>query len=286
MQDDPSDLTSEAATPPHAPLKLPGDVVETSKAERLRFITEIANRDGSVSVEALTDALAVSRMTIHRYLDELQQRGVLRKVRGGASVLRSANYESDLVYRQQASVREKQQIALAAADLASEGDVVIIDDSTTALAVLPHLVDSVPMTIITNFLLVMEQLADSPDVKLVAVGGEYIPRYRSFHGVLGERALGELYADVLFASTSALRGSHLYHQDQRVVETKRAMMRAARARVLLMDHTKLGFGALHRLGSVADFTHVVVDARAEARALEQIRDTGVQLIVASSTSDT
>lgn len=94
--------------------------------------------------------------------------------------------------------------------------------------------------------------------------------------------MSELYADVLFASTSALRGLNVYHQDQRVVVVKRAMMAAAQRRVLLMDNTKIGQGALHRLGSVTDFTHVVVDENADPALVATISEAGVEVIVASS----
>jgi len=253
-----------------------------SKSARLAFMADTVNRDGAVTVEVLANQLEVSRMTVHRDLDELQRRGVLRKVRGGASAHRSAQFESDLPFRSMSAVREKQAMARTAAVLASEGDVVIVDDSTTALEVVPHLVRRAPITVITNFLLVIQAVEGRPDTSLIALGGEYIPRYRAFLGRVCELALYELYADVLFASSSALQGLDVYHQDQRVVAVKRAMMRASRRRVLMMDHTKIGHGALHRLGSVAEFTHVVVDAEVDDATVKGLSDAGVEVLVAPS----
>ena len=251
-----------------------------TKSGRLDFIAETVNRDGFVTVDGLAEVFAVSRMTIHRDLDELQRRSVLRKVRGGASAHRSAQFESDLPFRSKSAMAEKKAIAKAAATLASEGDVLIIDDSTTAFEVLPHIVGTVPVTIITNFLPVIQEVGGRPDVNLIALGGEYVPRYGAFLGLVCEKALSELYADVLFASTSALRELDVYHQDQRVVSSKRAMMRAAQKRVLMLDHTKVGQGALHRLGSVAEFTHVVVDDQVDPAVVNTISEAGVEIIVA------
>jgi DeoR/GlpR family transcriptional regulator of sugar metabolism len=252
----------------------------TNKAERLAYITNLVNQEGFVGVDALADELGVSRMTIHRDLDELQRLRVLRKVRGGASAHRSTQFESDLLFRARSSVNEKRQIAAVAAELISEGDVVLLDDSTTTLEVVPFLENYTPLTVITNFLQTMQRLANAPEINLIALGGEYENRYQAFLGMICERTLADLHADILFASSSALRGTDVYHQDQSVVTAKHAMIRAAEKRVLLMDSSKIGQSALHRVCSVTDFTHVVLDEQADEATRRLIEETGVELIIA------
>jgi len=251
-----------------------------TKAERLEYISTAVRRDGFVNVEDLVGALNVSRMTIHRDLDELQGLGTLRKVRGGASAQRSTQYESDLLYRSNSAVEEKKRIAAVAAELANDGDVVIVDDSTSALALIPHLAQRDPMTIITNCLPAMQQVSAHPHIDLIGLGGHFISRYASFLGMICEDNLKGLFADVLFTSTSSMRNNVLYHQDQRVVRTKRGMMDAAQRRVLLMDHTKIGQGALYRLGDVSDFTHVVVDDGVDPALIKQLRELGATVLTA------
>lgn len=272
MTDAPQDQSADAAV---------GGLRVPTKAARLDLISEIVNQRGFVSVDDLTEQLGVSRMTVHRDLEELQRLSLLRKVRGGASAHRSTQFESDLQFRAMSAIEEKQKMARVAAELVSEGDVVIVDDSTTVLAVVPHLVTRAPLTVITNFMPAMQQLSNHPDVNLIALGGEYTPRYQSFLGVMCERSLSELYADVLFASTSAVRGLDLYHQDQRVVTAKRAMMKAAQRRVLLMDHSKIDHGALHRLGSIDEFTHVIVDDQVDPAVVRLFEEANVTVLVAS-----
>ncbi|MGO4689971.1 DeoR/GlpR family DNA-binding transcription regulator [Glaciibacter sp. 2TAF33] len=252
-----------------------------SKAARLNLIGEVVNQRGFVSVDDLTEQLGVSRMTVHRDLDELQRMSTLRKVRGGASAHRSTQFESDLQFRAMSAVEEKRKMARVAADLVSEGDVVIVDDSTTSLEVVPHLVTRPPLTIITNFMPAMQQVSNHPDINLIGLGGEYAPRYQSFLGMMCERSLADLYADVLFASTSAVRGLDLYHQDQRIVTAKRAMMQSAQRRVLLVDHSKIDHGALHRLGGIDEFTHVIVDDKVDASVIKSFEEAGVTVLVAS-----
>ncbi len=253
------------------------------KAARLHHITESVREHGFVTVDALAAELEVSRMTIHRDLDELQGDRVLRKVRGGASAERTTTFESDFEYRANAVLAEKRAIARAAAVYANDGDVVVVGDSSTTSHVVPYLLKLENITVVSNFLPVMEMVSRVPGAALIGLAGQFHPQYRSFLGLLCEQALATLYADVLFASSSALLGTEVFHQDELIVKVKQAMIRASKTRVLMLDHTKLGHGALHRVGPVTDFTHVVVDADADPQAVAQIRDAGVEVVIAERT---
>lgn len=251
-----------------------------SKGARLNYINERVRAVGFVAVDDLVDELEVSRMTVHRDLDELQSIGALRKVRGGASAHRSTQFESDLQFRLNAETEEKQRIASVAAQFANDGDVILMDDSTTALGLIPHLEERAPFTVITNFLPVLERLSANPQMNVIGLGGQYIARYAAFLGMICEENLGALFADVAFISTSSMRNGVLYHQDQQVLATKRAMMEASDRRVLLMDHTKIGQAALFKLGDISDFTHIVVDDKTDDSVVSMIRDHGVDVVVA------
>jgi len=259
---------------------LTGHVGNRSKAARLNHITETVRQQGFVAVDALAETLAVSRMTIHRDLDDLERARVLRKIRGGASVERTTTFESDYDYRANALLMEKRAIAAAAAGLANDGDVVVVGDSSTTTHVIPHLRQLENITVVSNFLPVIEEISHEPGLNLIALGGQFSPQYRSFLGLLCEKSLAEIYADILFVSSSAVLGTEVFHQDEPVVKAKQAMMRASRRRVLMIDHTKLGRGALHRVGSINDFTDVVVDEHSDPVLLDAFREVGVNVIVA------
>lgn len=281
MSPTPTDIGADTA-PTDDTGTLPGS---RGKAARLHHIRESVRQLGFVTVDALAAELRVSRMTIHRDLDELQNDRVLRKVRGGASAERTTNFESDFEYRANEMLAEKRAIARAAAVFANDGDVVVIGDSSTTSHVVPHLLKLENVTVVSNFLPVIDMVGQAHGASLIALGGQYHARYRSFLGLLCEQALKNLHADVLFASSSALMGTEVFHQDELIVKVKQVMLRSSRTRVLMLDNTKLGHGALHRVGPVTDFTHVVVDEQADPQAVAQIRDTGVDVIIAKLTAE-
>ncbi|TIL68527.1 MAG: DeoR/GlpR transcriptional regulator, partial [Mesorhizobium sp.] len=81
---------------------------------RRQGVMDFLMEAGTASVEDLAARFGVSKMTVHRDLDELEENGFLRKVRGGASIQPSGLFESDFRYRQKQAVGEKLRLAAAA----------------------------------------------------------------------------------------------------------------------------------------------------------------------------
>ncbi|MFV0253196.1 MAG: DeoR/GlpR family DNA-binding transcription regulator [Beutenbergiaceae bacterium] len=255
------------------------------RAQRQRSIADLVRARGFVSVEELVGELGVSRMTIHRDLDELVGRQEIQRVRGGASAERSATFESDFSAREIECRAEKLAIARTAATLINEGDALILGDSSTVALIAEHMAAFDQLTVITNSAPVLDAVANADGVHLVCLGGDFDRRHRAFLGLLCEQALTSLHADTLFVSSSALMGGSVMHQDERIVRVKQAMMRAAATKVLLLDHTKIGAGAVHKVASTVDFDYVIVDDRTDPGHVAELRDLGVTVLVAPVTDE-
>jgi DeoR/GlpR family transcriptional regulator of sugar metabolism len=237
---------------------------------------------GSVSAAELAERFGVSLMTIHRDLDELERQGIVRKYRGGVTAQPSGVFESNVAYRMKSMQHAKDAIAERAAALVEPGMAVMLDDSTTALALARRLVGITPLTVVTNFLEAMNLLARERDIRLMALGGDYDPLHDSFLGMSCVDAIESLRVDLCFVSTSAVSAGYAYHQEQHIVSVKRAMLAAASRNVLLLDHTKLGRVALHRVAPLEVFERVVVDDGADAEALRELDEHKVAYEVATS----
>jgi DeoR/GlpR family transcriptional regulator of sugar metabolism len=251
-----------------------------SAVDRQSLIRDRVHSEGSVTVDQLVSALGVSRMTVHRDLDMLETEGVLRKVRGGATALRSSLFESDFPYRLTASVAAKEAIGRAAARFVEGGQAVVCDESTTTLAALRAIDASEAITIITNCFPTMQYVNESTKHRLIGLGGDYVTSYQAFLGIMCEQAITNVFADVLLASCSAVRGGSTYHQDQQIVAVKRAMIRSASTRLLLLDSSKVDVGALYHLGEIRDFTHLITDDGTPETFLDQVRESGLKVVVA------
>jgi DeoR/GlpR family transcriptional regulator of sugar metabolism len=253
--------------------------------ERRESIRSRVVDEGFVRIEELAADLEVNPMTIRRDLDFLQGQGWLRKVRGGATAQPSSVHHGDVRHRSRAMAAEKEQLARCALGAVRPGQALMLDDSTSAHALAALLPERAPLTVITNFLPILQTLAGSPGIDLICLGGAYYPAYEAFLGLRTVDGIASLHADHLFMSTTAVTRGHCYHQSQETVHVKRALMQACDRRTLLVDHTKFTRRGLHQLAPLTAFDRVVVDAGTTPAQLAGLRDLGVDVRVAEAGDD-
>lgn len=249
--------------------------------DRQRAIAEYVLGEGSVEIGALAERFDTSLMTVHRDLDELESRGLLRKSRGWVTAMSSSRVEASDVYRQGQQEHEKDLLAAAALEHISPGQSVFLDDSTTTARLGPLLVGRTPLTVITNYLTLMDALAPVRDVTLIGLGGRYTSWSSSFLGSVTTTAVRALRADLFVMSTSAIVDGTCFHHTQETVDVKRAMFESAARRILVVDHTKFERRALFALARVDEFDTVIVDSGISPERLGELRDSGVDPIVVS-----
>ena len=92
--------------------------------------------------------------------------------------------------------------------------------------------------------------------------------------------IAEIRADALFMSSSAISTTDVFHQEERIVALKRAMVKAATKRYLLVDHSKLGRVALHKIVSLDEFDLIITDAGADESILAAWDSAGIRYLVA------
>ena len=114
--------------------------IVNSRRER---ILETVRNGGDVSVNSLSEQLQVSPLTIRRDLQYLEEHKLLERFYGGA---RTGNAE---VPRQNSRELRKERIARYAASLVEDGDSILLNTSSTALAMVKY-ITSRNVTIITN----------------------------------------------------------------------------------------------------------------------------------------
>ena len=249
--------------------------------DRRHRILDLLMDKGSVTVEELAATFGISRMTVHRDLDALAAEQLIRKVRGGATVESSLLFESDYRWRVKVAVAEKQAIARAAAELIEPGQAILLDAGTTVGAMIPFLVERRPLTVITNNLAIIQALATTDRITLVALGGRCDRRFNGFFGLLTDQMVGSLRADLAFMGATSLDGTTCFHPDQEIVKTKRAMLASARQAYLLVERSKFGQTALNVLAELSAFAGVITGTGLAPAHRRPLDEAAIRLIEAA-----
>lgn len=140
--------------------------------DRRDLIAEELRRRGRVSVRNLAAAHDVTPETVRRDLIELEERGELRRVHGGAVALERALVESAVAERSGHMAADKARIAAAAvAHFPADGGTVLVDAGTTTGALLHVFPTDRRLTVVTNDVSHALALAPIPTVTVIVVGG-------------------------------------------------------------------------------------------------------------------
>lgn len=266
--------------------QVPPDSRQTRQLARQQAITDVVIAEGTVRIEQLVERFGISLMTVHRDLDELENRGILRKGRGVATATSTSLIESSDVYRSSRQSEEKEALALAAMEFVEPNQAIFLDDSTTVMHMAKHLPAKAPLTVITNVLTLINELSGARGITLLALGGEYYNWCSAFMGRMTTDAIANLRADTAIMSTSAITDDIAFHQTVATVDTKRAMFDSAKTRILLADHTKFERRAVHAIVPLARFDIVIVDSGTRAEHVKRLRAQGINVVVAPTAGRT
>jgi len=250
-----------------------------SESRRIHILEQIRRSpDGVVSVAQLSQALAVSEMTIRRDLDWLAERRILARVHGGAVAYPGAPSEPAFGDRLNDFNPQKQAIGWAAAQLVQDGERIILDAGTTTRQVARHLAERKGLTILTNNLVITQELADLPEFSTILLGGQLKHRELCTVGEMVKDALCMFKVDRCFLSALGFDLQGAYDPDLREVEVKRAMLQASRKVILVADSSKFGVSALVRIAPLSAIHQLVTDDNLPPAALSALEAAGLEVI--------
>jgi DeoR/GlpR family transcriptional regulator of sugar metabolism len=243
---------------------------------RQKILMHLRQRE-TASVEQLAGLAGVSKMTIHRDLDRLAERQMVRKIRGGATLLPSVVFEADHTFRKSLCGAAKRALAGRIGELIEPGMAVFLDDSTTTAALLPSLREKRPLTIITNALGLINALVREEEISVTGLGGEYSAIADGFFGLVCEASVSRLRADLGVFSTAAVQGASAYLHDPEIVRAKLAMMAASDETVLAFDSSKFGKSAFNLFSPLVNFDRVFLTGTGETERIAVLRKAQVPL---------
>lgn len=236
--------------------------------QRKRTIVElVSDRDGC-SVEELAAELDVSKATIRRDLDDLEEERLVERSHGGAVPVTAVGREQTYVQKEVQNLEAKTAIGERAATEIHDGQVVFFDSGTTTMQVAKRAPTDVAFIPVTNSpLLALELGKDANDVKLT--GGTLRHRTRALVGPSAETFLDRTNFDLLFLGTNGITGDgSLTTPNEDEARMKELMVESAERVVLVTDETKFGERSFVQFAALSDVDVLVTDAEPTGEVAE------------------
>ncbi len=214
---------------------------------------------------------------MRRDLNELQDRGLIERIHGGAAHL-SDDVEPLRPLREVAFADEKRRIGQAAVAHVADHSTVLILGGTTTEAMLPYLASVRGLTVLTNSLMVVNRLSQISEIEIIVLGGLLRRTEMSLLGHLTIAGLDEFGIDQVFSGAFGIdpeigvTGTNLSE-----TQTDRSLASSARELIMLADHSKLTQRGPARLVPTSAITTLITDDEADPGVIERFRSAGVNV---------
>lgn len=239
--------------------------------ERYTIILDRVKQNNSVTLTELCELLGVSESTIRRDLTVLDEKGMLKKVHGGAISVddRPLNLvERDVEAKSKLFTEEKTAIARYAASLVDDGDLVFIDAGTTTEKMIDFLPDK-NVIFVTNAFVHAQKLVrrgfkvyiPAGELKVTTeaiVGAECVSSIKSYN-----------FTKCFIGANGISLTAGITTPDRNEASVKSAVVENSRDVYILADHSKFGQVSaitFTQLGRVKIITDKLQDKKYLAKA--------------------
>jgi DeoR/GlpR family transcriptional regulator of sugar metabolism len=249
------------------------------QAQRQLKVQELFANEEFVNFEDLCERFNASKSSIRRDLIELEAKGVLRRVHGGAISLQTRDEMLDFKRLSVSSRDEKVRIGKVAASLVKDGQTVILGGGSSVAEVAKNLSDRL-IQIVTNSIPVAEIFWDSRQAEVTLTGGYLYPRLGVQIGPICERMLNNVSADILIMGIGGVTASGISDSNSLNVESIRAMIRAAHKVVIVADRSKFGRDSMIHVAPLSDIDQIVSDKDLDPEFQQMLKNNDVDCTLA------
>ena len=176
------------------------------EVERFEKIMEYLREKKTAPVNVLAKRLFVSEATMRRDLSELERKGLVKRLHGGAILLDGANQELPLYLRERQNTDAKRIISEKASHHIVEGQTIFLDASSTAQYLIKYFENYQNLTIITNGLKTAQEL-NSLSHRIYCTGGLLLHNSSAYVGDFAADFVRNFNADIMFFSSRGVSES-------------------------------------------------------------------------------
>ena len=247
--------------------------------ERRNQIYEKLQRDKKVVVSELSQFYNVTEETIRRDLDKLEKDGLATKSYGGAILNENTNIDLPFNIRKQHNVYGKQKIAELVEELIFSGDHIMLDASSTSVFIAKALKKKENITVVTNSVEVMIELADKEDWNIISTGGRIKNGGLAMEGVSAVEGIRQYNAEKVIISCKAFDVENGFtDSSEDTVGVKRAMLKAGQIKIMAVDSSKFNRKAFCKIVDLKEIDYIVTDEKPGEEIFRVLEQENVKII--------
>jgi DeoR family fructose operon transcriptional repressor len=249
-------------------------------AMRQNRLIELLQEHGQVTVAELVALFDVSRDTIRRDLDLLEQRGLLVRTHGGAvHNAKLVRVDTTFGLRMDEHVDAKRRIGQAAANLVRDSETLIINGGSTTCYFAAALTERRNLTVVTNNLR-LPPITPEPSVSSIhIIGGTYWSVSQVTIGTIGFPSVSGISADSAVIGVTGISPSGISMGRLEEATATAGMIDVAKRTIVLVDSSKFNVTAFANIAPLDRIQYVVTNAKPPEEISEALDQAGVQTLI-------
>lgn len=254
------------------------------KTTRMKEIVALLHQNGEISVKELSRHLLASPATVRRYLDDLEEEGILRRTHGGAILHDSYAIDDTNNYligkETEKNVRQKSGIGLKAASLVQPGETVAFDIGSTTYFIAKYIERDLHLSALCVTFACARELYHKQNVNLILTGGHLHRDSDVITSDEGIDIIRKIRTDKVFLSAGGIDeklGLTCYHDFHVVI--KRALMESSKKIILVADSSKFGNVTPSYYADLKEIHALITDGGIPETYRRALADFGVELLI-------
>lgn len=228
--------------------------------DRKNRILELLKENGIVKVTALSEMFGISEVTVRSYLADMESKGLLSRVHGGAISSYKPYCSMNFNQRMETNKAEKNSIAARVASMIEPDDTVMLNSGTTTLLIFRQLPLDYNLKIVTNSISIALEASENPNYSVTLVGGSVNSKYQFSYGPDAALQLENYHANKLILSIDGIdfeEGLSTYYAEEAFID--KTMIKNSEVCIIAADRSKFRRNAFSKVANLGAADYIVTN---------------------------
>ncbi|MGV3509209.1 MAG: DeoR/GlpR family DNA-binding transcription regulator [Sphingobacteriaceae bacterium] len=249
-------------------------------AERHQFILNKIQKEGNINVLDLCKELDVSPVTIRKDLKLLEDKNLLFRTHGGATLTNPYTIDRPVNEKEKLQSDEKAKIGIKGASLIEQNDSIVIASGTTVLALAKNIQPKSHLTVITSAINVAQELLRHPEIEVLLLGGILRRSSSSVMGPYAEQILTDFFCSKLYLGVDGIDLEYgLTTTNALEAHLNRQMIAVSQRIIVLTDSTKFGKRGFGRICGIDEIHEIITDSGISQHVKEKLEALGIKVSI-------